>query len=67
MWMWRKGNNEAHLFECGRNGRFRSDWKGVLLQERESRLENILGYKRVSERLERVTLSMLRVSGKIGN
>ena len=38
----------------------RVEKKVVLLQERESRLESIWGYKRVSERLEWVTLSMLR-------
>ena len=50
---------EYVLFECCRYERFRSDWKGVLLQERESGLENILGYKGASEMLEQVTFSVL--------
>ena len=47
------------LFECGRYERFRRDWKRVLYHEGESGMENILGYKRVSEMLECVTLNML--------
>ena len=47
------------LFECGGYERFRRDWKGVSHQERESGFESIWGYKRVSERLNEETLSML--------
>ena len=51
--MWGKGDNGACEDVVDMSG------KGFYIKKRKvSELENILGYKRLSERLERVTLSM---------
>ena len=50
---------EHVLFECDRYEKVGRDWKGILHHERESGIKCILGYKRMSEKLELVSLSML--------